>query len=365
MKIPKILSTTLCVLMLLNPVLGYAADEDITEEGLFNTKITCNVDATYTVKIPKAISFVPYSSEYTLVFSGSIPGDKKLELRPTDDFGGLDSSNYFSGEKLKLYYVENGRTSNNDVTVSIEQSNCCFSSDEVTDSETTCSGRIFAESNKFKAAGDYVGCLSFLVKLTDDPYYTPPSVSIPIDCPVSGLYNGETLLATMSSIISDNGFSLSESSNNFSEIITNHYPTATKLILGPEIKKIKTAAFAGCNTLTSVEAYGLTEMGYSIFSSCTNLASVVLKGNYSIIPNGCFYNCTNLTDVTLSNSTKVINPEAFRDCTYLHITIPDSVLEISSRAFSSVPEVIYNDTILTDNGSHWGAVSSTVKGSGE
>ena len=364
MKIPKILSTTLCVLMLLNPVLGYAADEDVTEEGLFNTKITCNVDATYTVKIPKEISFVPYSREYTLVFSGSIPGDKKLELRPTDDFGDFDG-NYFSGEKLKLYYVENGRTSDNDVTVSITQSNCCFSSNEVTDSETTCSGQIFAESDKFKAAGDYVGCLSFLVKLTDDPDYTPSSVSIPKDYPVSGLYAGETLLATMSSIISDNGFSLSESSDNFSEIINNNYPTATKLILGPEIKKIKASAFTNCSTLTSVEAYGLTEMGDSIFSNCTNLTSVILKGNYSIIPTGCFYKCTKLSDIVLSDSANVINPNAFSDCTSLHITIPDSVIEIHSIALSSVPEVIYNDTILTDNGSHWGAVSATQKGSGE
>lgn len=148
-------------------------------------------------------------------------------------------------------------------------------------------------------------------------------------------------------------------------VLTNRYPTTTKLVMPNTVTSIGQYAFKNCTKLTSIKISDrVTSIGPNAFSGCENLTSVTIPngvtniGNYAFndckcltsvtIPDGVtsigvctFYNCANLTSVTIPNSVTSIDTSAFNKCTKLtSVTIPNSVTSIGAFAF--------NNTGITD-----------------
>ena len=79
---------------------------------------------------------------------------------------------------------------------------------------------------------------------------------------------------------------------------------------------------------------GVTSIGRSAFSECSDLISVTIGNSVTEIGEGAFYYCPSLTLVTIPNSVTKIGQSAFCGCSKLtSVTIGNSVTEIGSYAF--------------------------------
>lgn len=90
------------------------------------------------------------------------------------------------------------------------------------------------------------------------------------------------------------------------------------------------ACFMNCNSLTSigpigsgasVELPGSVSFGYSVFSGCQNLKTVVLPEGIRMCECGLFSNCPNLTSVTFPSTTTRIADTVFDNCTGINTII--------------------------------------------
>lgn len=82
---------------------------------------------------------------------------------------------------------------------------------------------------------------------------------------------------------------------------------------------------------------GITSIGSSAFSDCSNLTSVTIPESVTSIGNSAFRGCTNLTTITIPEDSKLTSIEgyAFSDCSNLTaITIPASVAMIGTGLFN-------------------------------
>lgn len=85
-------------------------------------------------------------------------------------------------------------------------------------------------------------------------------------------------------------------------------------------------------------ANGTLSIVDSCFSSCANLAGIVLDGALLSIGTGAFYNCTSLTEIELPVSLKIIGGQAFQGCTSLEsVTVNSDVEFVGADAFSDTP----------------------------
>ena len=93
---------------------------------------------------------------------------------------------------------------------------------------------------------------------------------------------------------------------------------------------------------------GVTGIGSSALSRCTNLESVTIPGSVTYIGKEAFYGCTNLTSVTMDDGTTSIGESAFYNCENLtSVTIPASVTSIGWKAFlecTNLSEIQFNGT---------------------
>ena len=79
---------------------------------------------------------------------------------------------------------------------------------------------------------------------------------------------------------------------------------------------------------------GVTSIGNSTFSGCSNLTSFIIPNSVTTIGNYAFSGCSGLTSITIPEGVTSINERAFSGCSGLtSITIPNSVTSISSSAF--------------------------------
>jgi hypothetical protein len=93
-------------------------------------------------------------------------------------------------------------------------------------------------------------------------------------------------------------------------------------------------AFLGC-PLTSVSIPSVSEMGGSVFESCTLLTSVSIGANLAAVPTDAFNGCTSLSSVSLPPSVLSIGDRAFYGCTaLLSFSIPASVTTLGASVFS-------------------------------
>ena len=83
-----------------------------------------------------------------------------------------------------------------------------------------------------------------------------------------------------------------------------------------------------------IQGLPVTEIRSRAFSGCTSLTSVTIPSTVTTIDTGAFWGCTGLRSVTISGSVTSIGQQAFRECTALtSVTLPDSVITIGNLAF--------------------------------
>ena len=81
---------------------------------------------------------------------------------------------------------------------------------------------------------------------------------------------------------------------------------------------------------------GLTSIGNSAFSKCSNLKSIEIPNTVTILGIAAFWKCTGLTSVTIPSSITSIGMNAFNDCSGLtSITISSDITSIGEGAFSN------------------------------
>ncbi|MDD7424000.1 MAG: leucine-rich repeat protein, partial [Candidatus Methanomethylophilaceae archaeon] len=109
----------------------------------------------------------------------------------------------------------------------------------------------------------------------------------------------------------------------------------TSVTIPNSVTSIGDYAFCGCTGLTSVTIpNSVTSIGYDAFCGCTGLTSIAIPDSVTIISDDAFCGCTGLTSVTIPNSVTSIGDYAFYGCTGLtSIAIPGSVTIISDDAF--------------------------------
>ncbi len=111
----------------------------------------------------------------------------------------------------------------------------------------------------------------------------------------------------------------------------------TGAITGETISAIKTALQSNKNAKVSLDlsqTTGLTSIGKSALSYCSNLTTVTIPNGVISIANFTFNGCGSLTSVNIPDSVTSIGNAAFSDCKSLTIiNIPNSVTSIGEDAF--------------------------------
>jgi len=127
-------------------------------------------------------------------------------------------------------------------------------------------------------------------------------------------------------------------------VLTNKYPTATKVVTPDSIVKIGERVFSGCTGLTEIKiSDNVTSIGLSAFYGCTGLISIKIPANVESLGQWAFSDCTGLTSIKLPEGLSKIDKQVFMRCTGLtsiggigsgaSVEIPLSVNSIGEDAF--------------------------------
>ena len=82
--------------------------------------------------------------------------------------------------------------------------------------------------------------------------------------------------------------------------------------------------------------YDVNRIGKDLFRGQTDIKSVKINDNITLIDDYAFYNCNNLVNITIGNSVKKIGRNAFFNCSSLtSIVIPNCVTSIDMYAFKN------------------------------
>ncbi len=112
-------------------------------------------------------------------------------------------------------------------------------------------------------------------------------------------------------------------------------------------------AFAECNNLITVNFGGVQEIGRNAFYGCENLQTLIF-GSVTTIGESAFYNCNSLQTLDTGNVT-TISGAAFRECAQLTtVTIGKSVESIT---YNSAPAFYGCESLTTV---YWNAIAATV-----
>ena len=102
----------------------------------------------------------------------------------------------------------------------------------------------------------------------------------------------------------------------------------TSITIPDSVTSIGEEAFRGCTGLITVNwnATACSSAGsypYPIFKGCSNLTTIYIGNNVTIIPSYAFAGCSGLTNMTIPNSVKSIGEAVFKWCNSLtSITLP-------------------------------------------
>ncbi len=135
----------------------------------------------------------------------------------------------------------------------------------------------------------------------------------------------------------------------------DHRKSITKVVIEEGVTSVGSSAFSGCSNLhTVILPSTVTEIKQSAFDSCrslqsialdyvtviddyafrsTGLTKVTIPAGVTVINTGAFTNCTALAEVQLQNGIALIDNYAFSKCALSSVSIPDSVTEIGGSAF--------------------------------
>ena len=128
------------------------------------------------------------------------------------------------------------------------------------------------------------------------------------------------------------------------------------------ISNIRVGRYLFYNNLyiRNVDFTGVARIGYSAFTSCTNLVSITFSNSLTYIDSNAFRYCSSLLRVEIPESVTEIQSMAFDACTGLeYIYIPSSVVTIAGYAFDACNK----STIYTNAHSNNSGWSSNWKGS--
>ena len=110
-----------------------------------------------------------------------------------------------------------------------------------------------------------------------------------------------------------------------------HYSAINDLLCSKDGKTL-VACPGGLTSVTIPE--GVTSIGDEAFRDCLSLTSVTIPSSVTIIGDEAFYNCSSLTSVTIPEGVTSIGDSAFCWCSGLtSVTIPSSVITIGNYAF--------------------------------
>ena len=102
-------------------------------------------------------------------------------------------------------------------------------------------------------------------------------------------------------------------------------------------------------------------MGQNVFSGCTNLTTVVLPDDATIIDSSMFNNNTSLTNVNIPKSLKKINSSAFVNTAINNIELPDTLVRIESDAFNNCTKLssinLPNEITFIGNSAFYNCIS--------
>jgi hypothetical protein len=124
--------------------------------------------------------------------------------------------------------------------------------------------------------------------------------------------------------------------------VTYIYPYAfsnntnlTSITLCTNLTVIGAYAFEGCTSLANIIIPdGVTNLGELAFASCTSLTNVVIGNGVTSIGLSTFAFCTNLATIVIPNSVMSIGNSAFWACTSLkNVVIGSGVTNIDDDAF--------------------------------
>ena len=109
----------------------------------------------------------------------------------------------------------------------------------------------------------------------------------------------------------------------------------TSITIPDGVTSIGDWAFSDCSGLTSIIIpYGATSIGWGAFNECNGLTSITIPDGVTSIGDSAFQFCSGLTSVTIGNSVTSIGHNAFWQCTGLtNVTIGNSVTSIGMEAF--------------------------------
>ncbi len=123
----------------------------------------------------------------------------------------------------------------------------------------------------------------------------------------------------------------------------------TQLAMPASLASIGNYAFQNTNLASVALQRNLTIIGQYAFDGCANLASITFSPNVTEIKEYTFNNCVKLKDIELPNGLIYIKDYAFNGCASLgKVTIPGGVQNISPGAFknSGLTEVILKEGVM-------------------
>ena len=168
--------------------------------------------------------------------------------------------------------------------------------------------------------------------------YVPVSLSERTCDAIDCIYTGEANEVNIDKKVNYKGFDMAVRGINPYTFSRNKYITKANININGSIGF---SAFSSCSSLESVIiGNSVTEIGNSAFSSCSSLEFVTIGNSVTEIGNRAFSSCSSLASVVIPNSVTGIGPDTFSDCHALtSVTIPNSVRIIGPDAFSGCTHV--------------------------
>lgn len=115
------------------------------------------------------------------------------------------------------------------------------------------------------------------------------------------------------------------------------------------VAEIPASCFYGTDITSIVVPASVTSIGDWAFEGSDRLQSVVIEGDVTEIPEGCFIYISSLTSVTIPASVQKIGADAFNQCKIASLTLPASLEVIGARAFSNngITQLTIPDKVTT------------------